>query len=65
MALTENGVSTTKGKGQFAYEEYYNEIVKKNIVQWDYRDINGELHTGTAKTLEEAKQKAGKYGYIA
>lgn len=63
MALTEKGVSTTKQKGQFAYEETFNSILKRNVVYWDYRDHNGELHTGTAKTLKEAKEKASKFGY--
>lgn len=61
--LTKNGVSTTQGRDQFAYEKYYNKVLKRHIVQWDYRDANGQLHSGTAKTLEEAKEKAAKYGY--
>jgi hypothetical protein len=63
MALTENGVSTTKDKGQFAYEVSYNSIVKRDIVYWDYRDLNGKLHAGSAKTIEQAKQKASECGY--
>lgn len=54
--------------GQFQYEEYEGNIRNgrgKMIVQWDYRDLKGELHSGVAKTLGEAKQKAVQFGYQA
>jgi len=63
MALTENGLSTTKDKDQFAYEIVHSSIVKRNVVYWDYRDVAGKLHTGTARTLDEAKNEAAKFGY--
>lgn len=63
MALTENGVSTTKRKGQFVCESAYSRILKREVVYWDYRDTEGELHTGTARTEEEAQGKASKFGY--
>jgi len=54
--------------GQFQFEEYEGNIRNGKgtmIVQWDYRDLKGELHSGVAKTFEEAKQKASQYGYQA
>lgn len=61
--LTENGVSTTKGNGEFKYEEFYSSVLKKHKIAWDYRDTNGVLHSGVANTVEEAKLKASQYGY--
>jgi hypothetical protein len=61
--LTKNGVSTTTKPGQFAYEPYNSAVLEGERVQWDYRDKNGKLHSGIAKTLEEAKAEARKFGY--
>lgn len=58
MRLTKNGVSTTKEKGIFAYEEYG--PVNKKRVQWDYRDRKGKLHSGVSKTLPAAMITAEK-----
>jgi hypothetical protein len=61
MALTENGISTTKGHGQFRYETYQTAFAPvKGItrVQWDYRDTKGVLHSGIAKSVEEARKAA-------
>lgn len=62
MAMTERGISTTE-VGQFRHEEYYSQVAKGKRVQWDYRDTKGILHSGIAKTLEEAKAKAAQFGY--
>jgi len=65
--LTTNGISTTKRNGQFAYEVYhlpqsridaYQGKPCKERVQWDYRDSKGNLFSGVAKTIEEAKAAA-------
>jgi major membrane immunogen (membrane-anchored lipoprotein) len=64
--LTENGISTTTQKDQFQYEEFEGNIRNGKgtwMVQWDYRDANGKLHSGVAKTVEAAKQKAAQFGY--
>jgi len=58
MGLTENGVSTTKEKGQFAYEEYGPYYNRK--IQWDYRDNKGVLHSGISRTLAMAILEAAK-----
>ena len=52
MRLTENGVSTTREAGIFAYEEFGTPDSPK--VQWDYRARNGQLFSGVAKTLAAA-----------
>jgi len=61
--MTKNGVSTTKQPGQFQYERFYSRILRKYRYAWDYRDLKGELHSGIAKTLKEAKAKAAAFGY--
>lgn len=56
MSLTENGVSTTKQNCTFAHEPFVSH--GRNYIQWDYRDSSGKLHSGVAKTLEEAYTRA-------
>ena len=67
MELTKDGCSTTKARGQFAYEVYYktqsriDEYRGKPLeqrVQWDYRDTKGKLFSGIAKTVNEALDAA-------
>lgn len=56
--LTKGGISTTRTPGTFAYEEYWCRITKRHLVQWDYRDTNGKLFSGIAKSIEQARQIA-------
>lgn len=62
MALTENGISTTRTNGQFAFEQYRSPFTG-DFVQWDYRDQSGTLHSGVVRTLEQAKAAASRFGY--
>ena len=66
MALTENGVSTTKEKNSFKYEKFLTKVGRKTVerFQWDYRDQDGELHSGVSKSLEQACTAASKFGYL-
>lgn len=63
MALTIDGISTTKQRGSFRTEEYYSKMFRAWMVQWDYRDDDGELHSGVAESMELARRAAGKHGY--
>lgn len=58
MAPSENGFSTTNTPGQFAYENFYSAMLRRDMVQWDYRDTRGVLHTGIARTIHRAKLAA-------
>ena len=58
--LNKNGCTTTNGRGQFAYEEYYSPIALGMRVQWDYRDSKGKLYSGIAKSIEAARAAARK-----
>ena len=60
--LTKNGISTTK-TGEFRCEEFNTWITGKRMVQWDYRDNAGVLHTGIAPSLEKAVEEAQKFGF--
>ena len=60
--LTKNGISTTK-TGEFRCEEFNTWVTGKKMVQWDYRDDNGVLHSGIAQSMEEAMNKASKFGF--
>jgi hypothetical protein len=63
--MTVNGVSTTTQRDQFQCEAFTTRIGRKSItkIQWDYRDRNGELHSGIAPTVLEATKAAEKFGY--
>jgi hypothetical protein len=61
--LTREGISTTKKVGSFRTEQFYSKVSEKTLIQWDYRDANGELHTGIAPTLQMARKAAAKFGY--
>lgn len=54
--MNKNGCSTCKA-GEEKYEEYYNRSLKKNLVQYDYRDTDGQLFSCVAPTLEKAREK--------
>ncbi|HEQ98846.1 MAG TPA: DUF3873 domain-containing protein [candidate division Zixibacteria bacterium] len=59
--LNKNGCTTTHERGQFAYEEFRSALFNYELrVQWDYRDHKGRLHSGIAKSIEEAKAAARK-----
>lgn len=63
MTMTEKGSSTTFNIGQFQCERFYSNAIRDYRFQWDYRDINGELHSGITKTQEAAIDNAKKHGY--
>ena len=51
--MTENGVTTTKTLGQEQYEVFFNGVGRKRkpFVQYDYRDMTGELFSTVKPTL--------------
>jgi hypothetical protein len=62
--MTRNGVTTTKGRDQFQWEEFLPALGGGvSYVQWDYRDAKGELHSGVARNLADAEVKAAESGY--
>jgi hypothetical protein len=63
--MTRNGVSTTVERDRFQYERFQPPWSASGqwYVQWDYRDVGGELHSGIAKTEDEARTAASKFGY--
>jgi hypothetical protein len=58
--LNENGISTTRGRGQFRAEKFFSATIRRWYWQWDYRDSKGRLFTGIAPTEEEAQQRAAR-----
>lgn len=52
----ETNNDTAKDKRE-QYEEYYSHILKRRLVQYEYRDRHGELFSCIADTLEEARKK--------
>ena len=63
--LNLNGRSTTTSLDTFAYEKYDEKFNKRESTkfQWDYRDSQGQLHTGIARSLEDAKICAASHGF--
>ena len=57
MALTANGISTTTANGQEQYETFRSRVTKKDMVQYDYRDTDGELYSCSGKTLDTCRAK--------
>lgn len=43
--------------GSEQYEEFYSHILKKTMVQYDYRAKDGELFSTTGKTLAGCREK--------
>lgn len=43
--------------GKEDYCNYYSTIMKKEMVQYDYRDVDGELFSCVTNSIEEARAK--------
>lgn len=48
-------------KGQEQYEYYFSRLLKRQMCQYDYRDIDGELFSTVASTLEIARNRRNKW----
>ena len=46
--------------GQDQYIKFYSRIMRKSLYQYDYRDYNGKLYSGTGVTLAQAKVRVLK-----
>lgn len=63
MAMSQNGVTTTRTPGQEQYEYYTvparmtRDRKSHKRCQYDYRAPDGELFSCTAKSLEECRAK--------
>lgn len=63
MAMTQNGVTTTRTPGQEQYEYYTvparmtRDRKPRKMCQYDYRHTNGDLFSCTAPSLEAARAK--------
>jgi hypothetical protein len=62
--LTKGGISTTRGRDTFRREAFYSRAMRRYLIQWDYRDKAGELHSGIADTTPEAEEAAAVFGYV-
>lgn len=54
--MTKNGVTTTTAPGQEQYEEY-KDARNREMVQYDYRDTDGQLFSTAGTTLEICRNK--------
>lgn len=46
--------------GQEQYIKFHSKIMRKSLYQYDYRDYNGKLYSGTGVTLADAKIRVFK-----
>jgi len=46
--------------GESAHETFYSKVKKCDLVEYNYRDESGELHTCVCKTLADCKTKINK-----
>lgn len=58
MAITKDGVTTTPASRKFSCELWYSNALRRDMVQWDYKDSKGKFHTGIARTIHRAKLAA-------
>lgn len=56
MKKDKNGCSKTQC-GQENYEYFYSEVVKRKLIQYEYRNELGLLFTCVARDLEQARIK--------
>lgn len=49
--------------GKEQYEEYYSEVSRKNLVQYDYRSFDGSLFSCVAPSLEKARERRDDWDY--
>lgn len=47
--------------GEEKWEEFYSRILKKNLIQYDYRTPEGKLFTIITPTLHEARGKRDRW----
>jgi hypothetical protein len=52
-----------ENRDEYRDEVYYSRISRKHLCEWNYRDANGELHTGVAPDRVTAKARAAKFGF--
>lgn len=60
-------------KGEFLYEIFHSRLACRRYrcnwcepglrVQWEYRDKDGKLYTGIARSVKQAEELAAKHGY--
>ena len=50
-------------KDTFQYEPFYSLVAKRRMIIWDYNDKKGILHSGIVDSLDDALEKAEKFGY--
>jgi hypothetical protein len=44
-------------KGQEKYESFYSDVLRKNLVQYDYRTEEGELFSCVASSVEATRRR--------
>lgn len=49
----------------FQAEIFKSSITRRLHVQWEYRDLGGELHAGVASSEQAARRQAQDYGFDA
>jgi len=60
MHINIKGCSTCK-PGEEKYENFYSEISKKDLIQYDYRTSDGKLFSCIGISLERCRDKKDKW----
>jgi hypothetical protein len=47
----------------FQHEPYYSLLAKRQRIVWDYMDKRGILHSGIVDSIDEALEKAKRFGF--
>ena len=58
---TQNGLAPKIANGSENYEFYYSEISRKELCDYDYRALNGELFSCIKPTLKQCREKRDEW----
>lgn len=56
----EEDMNKCEERGVLTTEYFWSDTMKRELVQWDYRDVQGKLYSGISHSREEAKAAAEK-----
>lgn len=59
--MNANGITTTTTAGTERFDVYYSDVLRRELVQYDYRHTNGELFSCVAKSIDACRAKRDKW----
>jgi hypothetical protein len=50
-----------KNPGEETWETYFSKVLRKNLTEYNFRDMDGDLFTTVAPTLREARRRRDQW----